>query len=206
MGKILKIVGYCVVLLMVVFASVFATEHFYLPIKNIVQNGVVEQNVEISGKTIEHGLKEIAKLDTAEYHYTHVEVYDSDKKVGGVTLPLTSTKVIYSYDGVITAGIDFSAIEASKKGKTITVKLPNATISGSTIDENSFMLYDERNSVFNPYGMQNLNATFINMKQEEEDNAIEKGLLTWASDNAKTLIENLLKSTYNLEEYEIVFE
>ncbi|MGN0183244.1 MAG: DUF4230 domain-containing protein [Candidatus Ornithomonoglobus sp.] len=201
----LKKTLYVVVLIAVCVGVFHITKSYYAPKSYIVKDGAVEKTVKLSGKNLKFSLNNLGVLETAEYHYTHVETYDSDRIVMGFTVPLTNSKFVYSYDGVITAGIDFADIDVEKSENVIIVKLPKAEIQSSEIDEDSFKLYDEQNNIFNPIGVKDVNGSFANMKKYEENAAVEKGLFDWANNNAKVLIENFLKNAYYIEGYEIKF-
>lgn len=147
------------------------------------------------GSNVEYGLRDIGKLSTAEYFYTHVDVYKNDA-INGIKIPFVNKQFIYSCDGCIKAGVDFSLIKVDKSNSTITITLPEAEIHSSEIDETSFQLYDEQNNIFNPINVSDVYQSFSDMKQEEEKKAIEKGILDKASENAKILISNFVSSTY----------
>lgn len=196
---------YAVALIVVCLIVFCVTKNYYAPKGEIVKNGAVEKTATLNGKTLEFYLKNLGVLETAEYHYSHVETYDSNRNILGFTVPLTNSKFVYSYDGVITAGIDFARIDIEKNNKLITVKLPKAEIRSSEIEEDSFKLYDEKNNIFNPISVKDVNDSFADMKKHEEKTAIEKGLLEWANKNAKVVIENFFKNAFEIEEYEIKF-
>ena len=115
------------------------------------ENLITETETTISGEIIQAGLADIGELATEEYYFTEVETYDSTKTFMDFNLPFTTTRFVYSYDGVIKAGIDFTGIEVEKDDllKTITIRLPKSKILSSEIDESSFQVYDEEQSIFN---------------------------------------------------------
>lgn len=203
--KYLKKYLLIVALLMICSLVFFMTKNYYAPTGNIIKDGAVEKRVNLSGKTLKYSLNNLGILETAEYHYTHVETYDSSRTINGFAVPFTNAKFVYSYDGVISAGLDFSQIDVEKKENVITIKLPKAEIRSSEIDEDSFKLYDETNNIFNPIGVKDVNDSFADMKKSEENAAVEKGLLLWADDNAKVLVESFLKNAFDVSEYEIKF-
>ena len=166
---------------------------------------IIEKEVEITGVTIRNGLRNCGKLVTAEYYFTHVTTFDSSKEIKGFTIPLTKSSFVYSYDGVIYAGIDFSKIEVEKDdiNKIITVTIPKAEIISSEVDPDSFRLYDEKNNIFNPIKVQDVTDSFAELLKDEEAKAVEKGIYDKAAENAKTLIENFIL-TYNLSGYSII--
>lgn len=166
---------------------------------------IVEKEVVISGETIRSSMVNIGKLCTAEYNFTHVERFDSSREINGYTIPFTTSTFIYSYDGTITAGIDFTEIQIDKNDdkKEITVTLPEADIISSEVDQDSFKLYDEKNNIFNPISVADVAHSFSDLKNSEEKKAVEEGLLDKAKENALVLVENFIRGSYNIGDYKI---
>ena len=161
----------------------------------------------ITGDIIKSGLADIGELATEEYYYTGVESFDSSKSIKGFELPFTTTRFIYSYDGVIKAGIDFEEIEVEKDDlkKLIVVTLPPSRILSSEIDHDSFKLYDEKQSIFNPLKVGDVNDTIKDLKKvENELEEIEALLASAADDVSGTPEEDRITSIrYDLEQIEI---
>ena len=173
---------------------------------------IISESTTITGEIIRSGLNDIGELATEEYYFTQVETYDSTKsaQLFNITfdLPLTRTKFIYSYDGVIKAGVDFTKIEVEKDDlkRVITVTLPKSYILSTEIDFDSFELYDEQQSIFNPVSVKDVNDTNRAMVQTAEKDALAKGLLERADKNAETLIKNFLRGGYDVREYAVRIE
>lgn len=174
-------------------------------VREIPVEKIVEKEVVISGEAIRESMANIGKLCTAEYSYTHVERVDSSREIKGYKIPFTTATFIYSYDGTIMAGIDFTEIRIDKDdtAKTITVTLPRAEIISSDVDQDSFQLYDEKNNIFNPISVTDVADSFADLKDSEEQKAIEKGLLDKAKENAVILVENFMRGSYDVGGYEI---
>lgn len=171
-------------------------------------NTFTETEKTITGDIIKAGLADIGELATEEYYFTGVESFDSSKSIQGFNIPFTTTSFIYSYDGTIKAGIDFTAIDVEKDDlkKLIVVTIPESKILSSEIDENSFKLYDEKKSIFNPLSVSDVNDTIKDLKEKAEADAIKKGVLKRADKNAVNLIKQFLKSTYEVSDYTIKVE
>ena len=175
-------------------------------------SGVVTEHEEISGETIRSGMTDIGELATEEYWFTQVQTYDSSKSAQifdlSFDLPLTRNKFVYSYDGVIKAGVDFAAasVEVDNALRRVTVTLPKARILSSEIDYDSFELYDEQKSIFNPLSVRDVNKTNNEMLQSAEKDAIAKGVLTRADENAETLVVNFLRGAFEVRSYAIKVE
>lgn len=217
MKKIKRMIISIFVVVLLCCGIFFGTKFYYSRQVNTVEiirevpvEKIVEKEVQISGETIRISMANIGKLCTAEYNYTHIEKVDSSKEIKGYTIPFTTSMFIYSYDGIIMAGIDFTKIQIDKNDeeKVITVTLPNVEIISSDVDQDSFTLYDEKNNIFNPISVTDVADSFADLKNSEEEKAIEKGLFDRARESAVTLVENFMRGSYDVEDYEIevVFE
>lgn len=187
--------------------------------REVVVEKVIEKEKVISGSTIESGISNIGKLCTAEYHFTHVESFEDTMylNTGSLTIPGTNISFkdisipgtksyfIYSYDGKVTAGVDFESVEVVKddENRSIRVILPEVEIISSSVDPESFKLYDEKNSIFNRYGVTEVADSFADMLKAEEDKAKKDGLLIQARDNARLLVENFVRAGYNVGDYSV---
>lgn len=155
--------------------------------------------------TIESGLKNIGELATQVAYSTEVNVTEASRELFGVSIPFTQSKYIYSYDVVIKAGFDFGKIEWEEKGNTIQVKLPEAQILENYIVDESFKVYHEKESAFRQISLEENNEARKDMKKNAEKNAIAKGILDEAVENAKTILTGFFANEYDLEEYTIEF-
>lgn len=200
-----------VLIIFLIFALAVGGTFFYAKKKyetvNVNQssenNLITETTVEITGETIREGLTDIGELATEEYYFTRVETFDSSKNIKGFKVPFTQSKFVYSYDGVVKAGIDFTGIAVEKDDltKVITVKLPQSKILDCSIDTDTFKVYDEKQSAFNKFSVSDFNDTLDEMMDAAKDDAIEKGVLTKADENAQLIIKNFLLSTYDIDDY-----
>ena len=160
----------------------------------------------VGSRMTQFDLHAIGEMATQAGYFTNVEVIEDSKTLWKITLPFTSSKYIFSYDGIIKAGIDFEEIEWSVNDltQTITVKLPPTKILSNEIDTDSLYVYDESRSIFSPLTVEDLNASLIALKAESEEKAIDNGILIEAMENAKVLIQGFLAGSY--PEYTITFE
>ncbi len=142
--------------------------------------------------TLRQELNDIGVLETAEYCFTHVESFSKERTLGKLALPLTQSNTIFSYEGRVVAGIDFAQITVDEKEESIKVTLPNACIIDTVIDVDSFQLYDERKKLFSKVSIEDLNTSLVNIKDNETNKAIEKGLLEKADANAIKLVRGLV--------------
>lgn len=163
------------------------------------------KDITLSGETIQSGLREIGKLCTAEYDFTHVETFESQKDLFGLKIPGTKASYVYSYDGTIMAGVDFTRISVEKDDAKmrITIHFPKVEIISSEIDMDSFTLYGEKKSIFNPFEVEDFALTQSDMIRMELEKAVEDGILDRAAENAEQILINFLTGTFDLDRYEI---
>ncbi|MCR4865459.1 MAG: DUF4230 domain-containing protein [Lachnospiraceae bacterium] len=165
---------------------------------------IVEEIVTVNTEIIKDGLKEMGTLITQEYYFTQVEEYKSTERVWIFD---SKASFIFSYDGVVTAGIDCNDIEISKDDETkiITVKKPKSGIIGVNIDHDSFKIYEEKEGLWNKLDMTKYNNSIIEFENEAKNKAINKGIIDKADENAKTLIESFINSLIEDNVYSIEF-
>lgn len=151
----------------------------------------------ISAQVISDGLRELGKLVTEEYYFTDVLSYSSALTLfQTIHLPFTTTSFLVSYDGVVTAGVDFEKIEIAKdeEAKCITVFLPAAEIMNVDIDPESFVLHSEKSGLGNPISVADFNQSLAELEGSAREKALEKGLLTRAEENAERVIAHFVDS------------
>lgn len=199
-----KIIIVVVLMLVMGFGGYFISEQShkkeYTPIQEVSQEDkIIKTERSITGETVESGINNIGELATAEYYYTHVQ-NESKVKSAEVfgkkfNVPLTESSFIFSFDGLIKAGIDFTGthVNLDDDNKTLTITIPKAKILSAEIDTKSYQLFDEKNNIFNPISVTDVTTALDSMNEEEKEKAIGNGLLEKAEGNAKTLIENFMK-------------
>lgn len=163
------------------------------------------KDITLTGETIQSGIRDIGKLCTAEYDFTHVETFESQIDLFGMKIPGTKSSYVYSYDGTILAGVDFTQITVVKddRNKTIQISFPKAEIISTEIDQDSFTLYGEKKGLFNPFEIEDFALSQSDMIRIEEAKAVEDGLLTRAEENAEQILRNFLTGTFDLRRYTI---
>ena len=156
-------------------------------------------------------LAEIGELATQAAYYTGVATIDDNREIRiigkQIGVPFTNTKIIYSYDGTIKAGMDFADIglTVSEEDKKIRVTLPEMRILSNEVDSNSLKVYDEKHSAFTLIRVERFGESIGTLKEEAEKNAIEKGLFLEARKNAETLLRGFLAAGFDLNAYTLEF-
>lgn len=162
----------------------------------------------ISSKTTSFGLEDIGELVTQAGYFTNVQVINDQREVLGIGVPFTQSKCIFSYDGRVKAGMDFSSIQITvdEQQKVVHVKLPPAQILSTEVDEDSLYIYDEVQSIFTPFTLDKVKESRLKLVEDVRDTALQNGLLESASANAETIMKSLLCNTYDPEIYSYAFE
>ena len=155
--------------------------------------------------TVKLGFEDIGELATQAAYSKEVSVIEGDRKLFGHSTPFTQSKYIYSYAVIIKAGLDFSDIDWSVEGATVTVRLPEVRILSSEIDLDSFELYLESESIFRQISIEENNEALKQLREDAETSAVVNGLLDNARSNAETILTGFFANVYDLETYTIEF-
>ncbi len=153
------------------------------------------------------GFEDMGELATQAAYCTMVEDTEAARDLFGVEIPFTQSRLIYSCDVIVRAGLDFEQIEWSvdEPNKVIEVKLPEIRVLNSELDTESFKLYLEDESIFRRISMEENNDSMIEMEKNACRQAVGNGLLDEARANAEAILRSFFAGVYDLEKYEIVF-
>jgi hypothetical protein len=135
----------------------------------------------------------IQDLALVKYNYTGVIDYKDNMKFLNLDLPLTGKYFLLKYSGYIKAGVDFSRVKVEVDGKSVHVSIPKPKITDTVIDENSVQVYNESENAFNPIKIADYNRTIAQEKNTMIREAVERGILTEATERAKLALTSLLK-------------
>jgi hypothetical protein len=135
--------------------------------------------------------------------FVEVENYEKTKTI--LNFFTSSSNFIYSYDGVVTAGIDCGEISVEKddENQIITITVPPAEIRYIDIDYDSFQMYSEKEGLWNSMSMEDYNDSLSEFEDLAKENAINKGVLEKADENAKKIIENFVTGMIEDSDYTI---
>ena len=172
------------------------------------KNKIIDVRREILVSTLEDGVRDMGVLITQEYYFTDAVTQSKVKTLFNIPLGFTETNYIATYDGVVTAGIDFSgvSVELEDDGSTLTVRMPKAEIRNVDIDPNSFVLYSEKNGFGNPMSVSDFNGSIVDLENKARDAALSRGILDQADESAKLIVENFIGGFVSLSKYRIVWE
>ena len=168
---------------------------------------IVEIEKEITVDTLRGGLRDLGVLVTEEYYFTDVISFSSVKKLFNIEVPITESSYLASYDGVVTAGVDFTGIRVEKDDEAgvVRVTLPGAKILNVDIDPESFEVYSEKTGFANPLSVVDFNSSVVTLENAVRDKALAKGLLEKADENARTVTRNFIAGLVDTTRYTIEF-
>lgn len=169
---------------------------------------IITVEKEITARILQDGLNDMGQLVTEEYYFTEVTEFSSIKKLfNTIDLKFTESSYLAGYDGVVTAGIDFAAIQVKKDeaAAKITVHLPRAEILNVDIDPDSFVLYAEKTGIGNPLSVADYNQSMVELENTAREKALEKGVLTRAEENAKQLVGQFVAGLVDTDVYVLEF-
>ena len=157
-------------------------------------------------KTTKLGFEDIGEFATQSAYCTEVSATANARKLFGHNLPFTQSNIVFSYDVVIKAGYDFSAITWDVHDTTITVKLPEVKVLSCEVKEDSFKKYVEDESIFTPFTLDDNNNAMKALKETAQTDAIANGLYENARSNAETKLTTFFSSAYDMNQYTIEFQ
>ena len=162
----------------------------------------------VSSKVTAFGLKDIGELATQAGYFTGVQSIQKEKDFLGITLPFSQSSYVFSYDGVVKAGINFAdiGIDVDDHEHVIRITLPEIRILSVEIDPDSFKEYSSNGSFITPLRVSDVNMSLARLKEKVQETAIANGIREGARENAKVLIRGFLSGCYDLNEYRIEFE
>ncbi len=167
---------------------------------------LVEVEKKVSSEMIQDGLKDMGVLITEEYYFTQVEDYTSVKKLFKI-IP-SEANVVFSYDGIVTAGIDCSEIKVVKDegNKQVKVYLPKSEVQQIDIDFDSFKLYSEKEGMWSKLDFNDYNMSMVEFEKDAKAKALDKGILERADERAESVITNFIRGILDDDEYTVTYE
>ena len=160
-----------------------------------------------NSKATKLGFENIGELATQVAYCTEVNVTEDSQNLWGIEIPFTQSKIIYSYDVEVKAGLDFKDITWSvdETNSIIRVNLPEIRILDSSIIPDSFQLYHEDESIFRPITLEENNEALKQLELKAENTAVSNGLLENARLNAETILTGFFANEYDPKIYTIEF-
>ena len=162
--------------------------------------------ISTSSETIRDGLANMGVLITQEYYFTQVETYTKEKNIF-LIIP-SSSGFMYSYDGAVLAGVDFEKIgvQTDEDRKVVTVDLPPSEIQAVTIDRDTFKIYSEKESIWNPLKLEDYNISLAEFADAAKEKALGSGILERSDQQAQKLVSEFIVSLPATNGYTVEFK
>lgn len=166
-----------------------------------------EEKPSVTSVNVEFTLHSIGELATQSGYFTNVQTIQNSRTIFGVTVPFTQKQYVYSYSGVVKAGLDFGeiSIDVDEDAKTVSVTLPETRILDTTVDLDSFQVYDESQNIFNRLHLNEMNQSSQVMQREVRQIALEHGILEEARRSAESMLTAMLAGIFPEDTYRIDF-
>ena len=157
-------------------------------------NGEANYDLEI----LKQEVKEISELATLQDTYTLNVPYTSESKKlwkTNIKIPFSEKSMVVEYNATLKFGLKLTDdnYDIKADGDTITVVLPHSEILSHEIDEDSWVLKDKKNGLFNPLKPEDDSA----LRKYAKKNALKEldmdELYKEADENAQKQIEDFLK-------------
>ncbi len=168
---------------------------------------IVDEKSVVTSTQIKAQLNSVKKLITKEYIYTGAAKQEANKKwIFGWDMPFSDTTLVIMYDGTIIAGVDLNKINPAinEETRTITILVPEATILSHDLPQETIRIVDQKESLFNDISLDEYNKFVASEKPKREQDAIDRGLLTEATDEAKMVIEEFLQIIPGMDGYTLI--
>lgn len=157
---------------------------------------------------IDFGFKNVGKLITQEWYGRIVEDSSKNRKLfKSISLPFTESRLIFSIDVEILAGINFEDIKYNIDfdNKKVMVTVPHSEIYKSYEVKDSFISYLDEESWFSNINSSEQQALKDNIVSKGEKQAKESGLLEKADENARNIIKYVINGNEITKDFEVNF-
>lgn len=168
----------------------------------------VDEKYVLETETVEELLQPAGDLVAQRYYYKDVDTFENYKEFLGKKVPLTTDKSIFSYKGVISAGIVLSkvTVEVDNLKKTITLTLPPVLILSNEIESEGFTVYELKNSVFTETKLEDYADLMGQLKSKKAEQLMnDEEFINTTREEAKKVIVSFLKAADSTGEYEVIF-
>ena len=177
----------------------------------------ITEQTERSAHTVLKEALPIGEYASLAYHYTTVVREINARDIRGWTIPFTTRRFIFSYDGIMKLGIDAAQIQvedteaAESSGQTgslplIHIILPPIKILSHEIIDGSIEVFDQSQTIFNEIRIEDAFNVTAERRRELEERVMNGSVILEAQRSAEQQLGILLGSLPGIRDsYEIVF-
>lgn len=173
-------------------------------------NGIAKEEIILRKETLSEIITPAQELVSSKYYYTNASDIENYKTLFDKRVPLTTDHIVFTYDGVIMAGVDLDDIvfkEIDNENKKIYIVMPQPKIISHDIDHSSFKFYDVKNSIFTSVSPEEITTKYDELKKLQENKLLgNKDFWDSVADNAEMVVERFIKASDEAKEYDVIFE
>ena len=146
------------------------------------------------------------ELVSASQRYNITEKAGSSNTIPftDIPIPFTDNSFWYRYVGTIKVGVNLEEAQFEQNGNTIKVTLKEPIVISNTPDRDKSGVLEERNNIFNPIHIEDIDAFLAQCQEMGEAEAINNGIMDEAKENAEKNIRDMFYAAYG-DEYTIEF-
>jgi hypothetical protein len=144
--------------------------------------------------SIIHEVRSLARLETIQYSVEKVITADSGREE---LTALFGDKLLFVAHGEVIAGMDLEKIQLEDitiNGKVVTVKLPEAEVLVTRLDNQKSYVYDRQTGLLTRQNVELETLARQSAEQEILKTAIEDGIIKQAKANAENYLDRLIRS------------
>ena len=135
-------------------------------------------------------------LDTLE---NHAKVYDSEA--------LDTCQFYEAYTIILYRLYEREHLwETDEDRRTITVTMPSSEIQAVTIDKDTFKIYSEKDSLWNPLKLEDYNISLDEFETAAKEKALASGILTRSDEQAQNIVRRFIQSLPGMSGYTVEFQ
>lgn len=148
-----------------------------------------QKEIKVDSSLIEQQLQQLWELSTVKYSYSGACSFASQKMFDEWKIPFSTKFFIFTYDGYLKAGIDFSTavVEMTDNQAVITIAEPE--IFDNVILEDTVSVIDQSNNIINSIKVEDIMKVLATEKEKMKNRAISNGVLEQAKHNAELIIK-----------------
>jgi hypothetical protein len=180
--------------------------------KNFLPSEIITEKSDVSAHTVIKEILPIGEYASLAYHYTSVVKDINSRDIKGFTIPFTTRKYIFTYDGKMKLGIDgtrtrVEEAEPVENGKPIIrIILPPIKILSHEIMDESIEVFEQSQTIFNEIKIQDAFKVTAERKQEIEEKVMAGEVVQEARASAEQQLGAFINALPGIpDNYDTVF-
>lgn len=162
-------------------------------------------------QVLKEQVKEISELATLQDKYTLSVPYTGESKKlwkTNIKIPFSEKSMVAEYDATLKLGLKLTNdnYDIKTTGNTVTLTVPHSEVLSNEIDEDSWVLKDKKNGLFNPLKPEDDSTLRKLAKKNVLESLDMEALYQEADENAEEQLQNFLSLACPDQEIVIEFK